>query len=360
MHSSSLLDIDRQNELNSRERSILQAVVHNFILNAAPVGSRNLSKYLQEELKLSPASIRNAMADLEEMGFIVQPHTSAGRVPTDKGYRYYVDSLMNVEQLSTDELNSITGNIIAARQDTVLKDVSKVLGSLSHYLSIVRMPQILHSVVEKIELFRLASNRLLIVLTLSSDVVRTLSLEGEFELDNTNLEDIQRVLNERLCGRALSFIRENLAEVFKDTIAGAHDRHHALMRLFIDSAEKLFTSDVAPSGGTLHIAGAQNLFDYPEFGTAERFRTIIELMESEEVVVHLLDSTAPAEGKVSIVIGREIDSTVMEDYSLLTTQYRYSSADAVGTIGLIGPKRMNYSRMISIVQHVATALSQKS
>ncbi len=343
-----------ERDLSIRERSILQAIVQNFILDATPVGSRNLSKFLQEELHLSPATLRNAMSDLEEMGFIAQPHTSSGRVPTDKGYRYYVDSLMDIEHLPKPEIASIHQNILAAKHhDAALKDVSKVLGSLSRYLSVVRMPQIAHATINKIELFLLASHRLLVVLTLNSDIVRTLSLEASFELESAQCEDLARALNERLAGKSLDFIRANLQNLVSD----AEFDNHALIRLFVDSAESLLSDHIAP-GGTVHIAGAQHLFDHPEFGSPSRVRSIIELIESEEIIVHLLENSAAQEGTVSIAIGSEMDSSLMEEYSLLTTKYRYASANAVGTIGLIGPKRMNYSRLIAIMHYVASALSQ--
>ncbi|MFY7999034.1 MAG: heat-inducible transcriptional repressor HrcA [Candidatus Kapaibacteriota bacterium] len=342
-------------ELSARERSILQAIIQNFILDATPVGSRNLSKFLQEELHLSPATLRNAMSDLEEMGFIAQPHTSSGRVPTDKGYRYYVDSLMNVEHLPKPEIAAIQQNILAAKhQEAALKDVSKILGSLSRYLSVVKMPQIAHATINKLELFRLASHRLLVVLTLNSDIVRTLSLEASFELENAECEDLARALNERLAGKSLDFIRTNLQNLVRE----ADLDNHALVRLFVDSADALLTDHVVP-GDTVHIAGAQHLFDQPEFGSPSRVRSIIELMESEEIIVHLLENSAAQEGAVSIAIGSEMDSTLMEEYSLLTTKYRYASANAVGTIGLIGPKRMNYSRLIAIMHYVASALSHE-
>ncbi|MCU0427332.1 MAG: heat-inducible transcriptional repressor HrcA [Candidatus Kapabacteria bacterium] len=340
--------------LSTRERSILQAIVQNFILDATPVGSRNLSKVLQEELHLSPATLRNAMADLEEMGYITQPHTSSGRVPTDKGYRYYVDSLMNIEALATKEIQTIQQNILVAKQqEAALKDVSKVLGSLSRYVSVIKMPQIAHATIDKIELFRLASRRLLVVLTLNSEIVRTLTLEASFELESLDCEDVARALNERIAGQPLDEIRTNLPNLVREVDTD----NHALVRLFVDSADALLTDHVVP-GGTVHIAGAQHLFDHPEFGSPSRVRSIIELIESEEIIVHLLENSAAQEGTVSIAIGSEIDSTLMEEYSLLTTKYRYAPANAVGTIGLIGPKRMNYSRLIAIMHYVASALSQ--
>ncbi len=372
-------------QLSAREHSVLQAIVQNFILDATPVGSRNLSKCLQEDLHLSPATLRNTMADLEELGYIAQPHTSAGRIPTDKGYRYYVDSLaeMGLAQtlapmgihrieplaaLSSQEMDTIQQNITAAKQhESSLRDVSKVLGALSRHLAVVRMPQIANAIVQRMELFQLASRRLLVVLTLNSDIVRTLTLEADFELESHDCENLARALNERIAGKSLRFIREHLQSLVRETELGEYALEpaieHAMMRLFVDSAEELFTDHVLPNTSTLHIAGAQHLFDHPEFGSASRVRGIIELMEHEEIIVHLLEQTAPMEGHVRVAIGSELSTalapTQMEDYSLLTTKYRFASANAIGTIGLIGPKRMNYSRMMAIMHVVADALSHE-
>lgn len=346
------LEIPDNEQLTAREQVILRSIVHQFILMANPVGSRFLSKHLEVETKLSPATIRNAMADLEAMGYISHPHISAGRVPTDKGYRHYVDSLMNVESLSNEEKISVQSTLTTSSREGVLRDATKILGVLSHSLAVVEMPQILNSIVHKIELYPLSSTRLLVVIHLSSDIVRTISLEANFEANHNQLAELSHQLNERLSGKNLEFIHKNFANIVQDV----QTANTALLRLFVDSAEKLFSKHLT-TGETLHIAGAPNLFDYPEFGNADRFRSIIELVENKEVIIHLLDSAAPTEGKVNVFIGKEMLPSVMEDYSLLTTRYRFPSS--VGTIGLIGPKRMNYAKMISIVQFVAETLSQK-
>jgi len=339
---------ERSGQLSEREAMILRAIVHNFILMASPVGSRFISKQLEYDQKLSAATVRNVMADLEEMGYICHPHTSAGRMPTDKGYRHYVDSI-NTESLSEEERRSIQNNLRAEPRETILRAASRILGSVSHCLGIVEIPQLSDALVEKIELIPLSSIRLLVVVSLSSDIVRTISLEADFEVDRSEVETITRQLNERISGRPLHIVRRHIKEFVGDVRPD-----HMLVRLFIDSAEKLFTEHLQ-HGDKLHIAGTQNLFRHPEFEKAERFRSIIELIESEEIIVHLLDNSDPPEGRVNIHIGREMASSLMEEYSLLTTRYRFTSA--VGTIGIIGPKRMNYSKMISIVNHVAYVLS---
>lgn len=343
---------DSLDALNEREEMILRAIVHNYILKATPVGSRALSKYLEKECPLSPATIRNVMSDLEELGFIMHPHTSAGRMPTDRGYRYYVDSLMKRETLTPGEQLSIENNIISASQETVLRDASKLLGSISHYLGIVKMPEVSDAIVEKIDLISISSSRLLVVITLSSDIVRTITLETQYDVDVSKIDGIARHINERISGRPLSEIRENIRAVLGEV----QEDDAALVRLFIDASPKLFSEQMMP-GDKVHIAGAQNLFEHPEFVDTERFKSIIELIESEEIIIHLLENVKAVEGEVQVLIGAEMDSALVEDYSMLTTQYRYSNAR--GSIGLIGPKRMNYSKMISVLQYVATTLSLK-
>ena len=169
--------------LNDREQEILRSIVNLYILKAIPVGSRKLSKFLEGKLFLSPPTMRNIMADLEELNYINHPHTSAGRVPTDKGYRFYVDSMKSIENLTTSEINEVNKlGKINELSDQVLKEASKLLGSLSNYLSIVSIPKLINLVVRKIELIALSSNRLLIVLELESNIVRTVTLESDFEI----------------------------------------------------------------------------------------------------------------------------------------------------------------------------------
>jgi heat-inducible transcriptional repressor len=353
-------------ELSERERSILRAVVHHFILTANPVGSRTLSKHLVHELSLSAATIRNVMADLEEMGFIMQPHTSAGRVPTDKGYRFYVDSMNNIETLNENDRTAIERNISSAPVETILRDVSKILGSMSHYLGVVRLPSISDVIVRKIDAVQLSSDRLLVVVSLSADSVRTITLEARFDIDFSHLQAIVARMNERIAGRSIEFLRMQFSHVVQDIHTQEHTTNSALVRLFVDAAPRLFSKQALP-GDAFHISGTQYLLEHPEFDDTMRLRGIIELMESEEVIVHLLDAQAqesnPLAHRVNVLIGGEMSLTVqsplVQEYSLLTTKYRYADSDG-GVIGVIGPKRMNYGRMMSIVQHVAEVLSKRT
>jgi heat-inducible transcriptional repressor len=306
--------------LNEREREILKKIVHLYILKAAPIGSRYLAKSLEGDLSLSPATLRNIMSDLEELEYIGHPHTSAGRVPTDKGYRFYVNSISPLERLSDSEISAIQETITKNNSGEILKNASKVLGMLSRYLGVVHMPGFSDLVVEKIELIRLSASKLLVVLALESNIVKTLTIEARHEMGEKYLEPVTRYINERVSGRPLSFIRENFDEI----IGEYEDKDSPLIRLFVDSLDEIFT--YRPSGKVL-IAGAQNLLEYPEFEDLDRVRSIIELVEDEDIIVHLMDKKDS--GGLGVFIGSELQSDLLEDYSLIKTNYKFGSANGV-------------------------------
>ncbi|MCX7736556.1 MAG: heat-inducible transcriptional repressor HrcA [Candidatus Kapabacteria bacterium] len=339
-------------ELNQREIDILRTIIHLYILNATPVGSRSLSKYLEGDYKLSPATIRNVMADLEEMELISHPHTSAGRVPTDKGYRFYVDSLMKREVLSQKEIEALRNSLNPNISEDILKDASKLLGMLSKYLSIVELPHITDLIVFKIELIYITSNRLLVVIALDSNIVRTVTLEVNFEVNEKNLDELSRFINEKISGKPLKYIRDN----FKDIISDFNQVDAPLIRLFIDSIDKLFKNPY--QSDRIHISGTQNLLKHPEFGDLEKVRSVIELIENEDIIIHIFDTYDTSDKSPQILIGKEIKNELFEDYSLIISNYKYGSA--TGSIGLIGPKRMNYSKITSLVQYVTDIISELS
>lgn len=345
-------DVSDRN-ITQRERDILRTIIHMYILNAAPVSSRALSKYLKHELSLSPASIRNVMADLEEMELVTHPHTSAGRIPTDKGYRYYVDSLMSMEKLSLREKKKVNEKLTMkdmSNPEAVLQETSKLLGLLSNCLAVVEIPHLIDLRIEKIELIPLSSNRLLVVIALDSQIVRTVTIEAEFEIDAREIDKISEMINERISNKQLKFVKENFAEIIADTDLAKTP----LVRLFVDSIDTVFNLDVYDD--KLHIAGTKNLLANPEFENVDRVRSVIELVENKEVVVHILDSSIQDTKDWQILIGSEMNSKLLEDYSLISTKYIIGSV--ASSIGLIGPKRMNYAHLTSLIQYVAKKISE--
>jgi len=337
----------QENHLSERAESILRHVVHNYITTAVPVGSRFISK--KSDKHLSPATIRNVMADLEELGYLSHPHTSAGRVPTDLGYRYYVDYLMEVERLSDQERAMIDQQLEIAPDPTeMLRETSRLLGKISRQLGIVSSPHISSGILEKLEIIPISSSKLLVVMSIRSGLVRTLMLEVGTDIRREKLDEISRMLNERLTGLTLREIRDTFVERVRD-----QSEQTGLVRLFIDSVDLLFSDDKAEK---VHISGTQNIIEQPEFVDSRSFRSVIELIENEEMIVHLLERHDQPDKDVMISIGTENEESKADVYSVVTG--RYETEGIVGQVGIIGPKRMNYARLIPLVDHVARTIAR--
>jgi len=339
-----------QHQLSEREKTVLGYVVHDFIETATPIGSRYVSRKHENDLGLSSATIRNIMSDLEYMGYINHPHTSAGRVPTDMGYRFYLDSLMELEDLTPRDRLEIKENLEADKESEVfLKESSRLLGKISRQLCIVTAPHLNSGVFEKMELLHITSNRVMVILSIKSGLVRTIMLEVASEIPREKLEELSRFMNERLSGLTMQNIRES----FLDRVRDAQNEDTGLVRLFIDSVDKLF---VPGKRDKLHIAGADQVIEHPEFVNPEHFRSVIELINNEEIIIHVLEKNDPKPNQVNVTVGEENDDEKLKPYSVLTTTY--DAGEVQGSIGIIGPKRMSYARTIPLIDYVATTISE--
>lgn len=339
-------------ELSEREKSILRYVIHQFILTANPVGSRNLSK--KYDVGYSPATVRNVMSDLEDSGFLGHPHTSAGRVPTDLGYRFYVNSLMETPQLSKDEVNFIDSHFEQVNTDTddILKITSGILSSLTSQLAYVSYPKLGNAILERIQLVAVSSSRLLVVISIKSGMIRTITLEVEAGLDKKNLTTIQRLLNERLSGLTFDAIKKTISE----RVSSISDKDlKPVIRVFLDSVGDIF-NDVKTGEDSI-ITGAKNLLNQPEFSDHKSISSIIELIEDKDIIIHVMDENIENnKGKVSITIGSESNQEKLNDYSVVVKEYNVGQV--LGSIGIIGPKRMTYSHEIASVVQMAEILSK--
>jgi heat-inducible transcriptional repressor len=344
-------------ELTERQREILRLIVRQYVLTANPVGSRYLARI--SSLGLSDASTRNIMADLEYMGYVDHPHTSAGRMPTDKGYRLYVNDLMAREHVTSAERKAVARSLAeAVTADDVLEASSDILAKLSRQLSIALLPALDEGILERVEIAQLSSNRLLVVLAASSGRVRTVTLETDNMLAQPKLDELRLLLNERLAGRSFREVKATFRERMKDL--SEHDR--SILRLFIDAPDKLFDDS---GSDRVKISGAKNIFVQPEFqrrdlASDEEFQGIIELIDNEEVVIHVLERSSGemasiTKGGLAIRIGSELEERNMTGYSLVCTKYQIGGER--GIIGLIGPKRMDYGRIAPLVEYVARAMS---
>jgi|YelNatPaOPRAMG01_1025707.scaffolds.fasta_scaffold00009_66 heat-inducible transcriptional repressor len=335
-------------ELTARERLIFESIVQNFIESATPVGSRFLAK--KYGLNMSPATVRNVMADLEEKGLIRQPHTSAGRVPTDLGYRVYVDHLMRREKLSPGEKAAIVRSLKTVSRDVeiILDKASRLLGRISSQLGVVLAPRFLEGVLEKIELVPVASRRILVVLTVKSGLVRTVLMEIDSEVPPHRLETTARLLNERLHGLTLKQLKDQIAERTRDLDEADRD----LVTMFGKTAEEVLRFDTEAH---YHVSGTQNILSQPEFSDREKMRKILELLESKEIIIQVLqEGEGEEEGRISITIGEENQEELLRNCSLVTATYRVGSLK--GTLGVIGPTRMPYARVVALVDFMAKTL----
>lgn len=337
-------------ELNEREKNILRSIVQQFILTASPVGSRYIVK--KYDIGVSPATVRNIMSDLEESGFINHPHTSAGRIPTDKGYRFYVDSLMDISKLNSAEKGIIKKSFKDEFADTdeLLKIASRLMSQITRQIACVTYPKLNRGILQKIQLVSLSSTRLLLVISIQSGLVKTITLEFNIEVKETQLIYIETLLNERLSGLTLDEIRKTFKERFQDV----GDTDKPIIRIFVDSVDKIFVDLKADE--RIFITGAKNVIQQPEFDDPEKFQGVIELIEDKDIIIHIMEKKKNGPDDIFISIGKENDDQKLQEYSLVTKEYNYGETS--GTLGIIGPKRMEYSKVVAIVDYIARMLSE--
>src|SRR2546423_601898 len=337
-------------ELTPRERRVLEAVIQTYVQTAEPAGSRVLSRRFG--LGVSPATIRNTMSDLEEKGFLTPPHTSAGRVPTDKAYRAYVDSLLNApagaivmaerERLRED----IAGSSSAI--ESILRRAAQSLGVLTQELGVALGPRLDASILRRLELVRVGSDRLLLVLTLEGGVVRTVFVEVPGTLADSAVAEVTRVLNERLAGHSLRELRTSVAERLRDTATGPEACE--LLNIFVQEGEQLL--DVAlpmsEGGGSVIVGQASVLASQPEFGGAESLRRLLTLTEEPARLADALRRKHRRDERpgVSITIGAEHGDPQFDQFTVVTAEYQ--AGPLAGVIGVIGPTRMPYDKVISL------------
>ncbi|MEX2178117.1 MAG: heat-inducible transcriptional repressor HrcA [Gemmatimonadaceae bacterium] len=340
-------------QLSKRERRVLEAVIQTYVQTAEPAGSRTLSRHFG--LGVSPATIRNTMSDLEEKGFLFHPHTSAGRVPTNKAYRAYVDALLGSPQpVASAERDQLTVALSATGSpiESILRRAAQSLGILTQELGVAMGPRLAMSVLRSLDLVRVSSERLLMVLALEGGAVRTVFVEVAGSIAETALAEVTKVLNERLAGLTMEQIRTSLAERLRDTISVPDARE--LLNIFVEEAEVLFDEQIAIAEGQVLLGQASVLVDQPEFAAADRMRRLIELTERPQALADILRHRGATAG-ISITIGTEHDDERLRDFTVVTAEYH--TASLAGIIGVIGPTRMPYEKVISLVSHTSQLLS---
>jgi len=335
-------------ELTERSRHILEAIIDDYIESGEPVGSRAVVR--RHNLALSPATIRNVMADLEDLGFLASPHTSAGRIPTEKGYRYYVDCLLQVRDLTRQEKRRIDSQCqFGGDLDQMLQETGKALSTLSNYAGIVMAPRFTSTVFKQIEFVRLSSGRILVVFVSQSGLVQNKLIEADPSLTQRDLEQISNYLNQTLSGLSISDVRSRITHEMQQEKA----LYDQLIRRAYELSGAALQGEVE---GKVFIEGASSFLDQPEFADLDQMKRLLRAFEQKNTLIELLDRSQQASG-VQIFIGSESNLSQIEGCSLVTASYR-NVHGTIGTLGVIGPSRMPYSKVIPIVDYTARMISR--
>lgn len=338
-------------DLEPRAREVLHEIVLQHIANGEPIGSRTLSKC--GKFRLSPASLRNVMADLEDLGFLQQPHTSAGRIPTDRGYRFFINHLMKSRALTLREREVIdeeVGN--ASEMDEVLHLSSSVLSKLSDQVGVIFMPTLLQFAIRSMDFILVADNRIMCIAVGVNGVVVNKVIETRYVCSRDELEKISRYITIEFAGCTLDLIRRRLIRMTEQE----RTQHDQMLQKTISLGIEA-VNDVAPFEHELYVEGAASILNKPEFADAASFRKTFLALQEKEKLVEILETCLSEEG-LQILVGSESDFTQMHNFSIVARRYGSTSAP-LGMVGIIGPMRMEYARMAPLVDYLSRALSRK-
>ena len=334
-------------ELQGRKMKILQAIIRNYLETGEPVGSRTISKYT--DLHLSSATIRNEMSDLEEMGLIKQPHTSAGRIPTDAGYRIYVDNMLQEEKAEVEEMKSV----LLEKQDkleTQLKQVARLLAANTQYASMVTTPSVRQNKIKFIQLSQIDPANVLAVIVLEGNMIRNTMIRVDRELSQEQLLKLNLLLNTNLCGLPVEDITLGLIESIKRS-AGIHTE---IISDVIDAAAEIVHKEEELQ---IYTSGANNIFRYPELTDNQKASEIISNFEEKQVLGTLVRDqlSGQEETGVQVYIGNEMSIPSLRDCSVVTATYELGDG-MKGTVGIIGPKRMDCDRVVGVLKGIKQQL----
>jgi heat-inducible transcriptional repressor len=335
--------------LNIRHQGVLRAIVTDYIRTAEPVGSRTISR--KYSFALSPASIRTIMADLEDSGYVTQTHTSSGRVPTDKGYRLYVDTLMDRGALTPAEVEKIEQHVgpAATELDDLLKEAGKLLSVLSPYVAVALAPGLSESHFQRVEFVSLAPTRILAILLTDAGLVHHRTVMIQEAMSQDDLDRIGRFLCDLLKGRTLREMRDVLVSQMAEEKA-QYDR---LLAQALQLGQRALEIDAEAS---VFVAGAAHIADQPEFADVQKMKALYQAFEDKSKLVWLL-SECLRNDLCRIVIGREIPIQEIQDMSVVAAPYRRGE-QILGVVGVLGPTRMDYGHTVALVETTATMLSR--
>lgn len=347
-----------------RGQTILSAIIGEHLLTGEPVGSKILAERFSKTLGISSATIRNVMSDLEDAGFLEQPHTSAGRVPTDKGYRFYVDNLLGILSLSGEDLRLIENEFdfreinAPESSDLLMQRVSQLLSALSNNVGIVVSPSLAQDSLQHIKFVNLSDNRILVVMISAPHIVHHKIIRAKENFTQNELDRTAQYLNIEFGGKSLAVIRTEILRLMHEEKALFDKSLQTAIILCSQSLE----SESAKTG-EIYINGASNILAKPDFTSFEKLRELLQTIEEKSKLVQILneclvrDAILP-NGNVQVVIGSENMASSLHNCTLITAPYRHGNSTAIGTLSVLGPTRIEYARTIAIVGYIAKMLEK--
>jgi heat-inducible transcriptional repressor len=361
---STIPHIAEKNATDPRGEAVLAAVIKEHLVTGEAVGSRVLSERFAHRPGWSSATIRNVMAELEEAGLVEQPHTSAGRVPTDQGYRYYVDNMMGQARLSRADLKAIdqifsSSELNSAPSERIMERASHALSELSENVGIVISPLFAENQLKHIEFVQLPDRRILVVLVTGSNIIHNKIIRIEDSLSQEELERTARYLNTEFAGKSLIEIRSEILDLMTEEKA-LYDRLLRNAVLLCDMSLEGEESSIAD----IYVDGASNILAKPDFVDVERMRELFRTFEEKSLLIKILNECVSREhhmlpGDVHVVIGREHPTSSMQNCTLITAPYRIGSNESHGTLGVVGPMRIEYSRIMAMVNYMARLIERR-
>lgn len=335
-------------ELDDRKITILKAIIKTYLETGEPVGSRTISKYT--DLKLSSATIRNEMSDLEEMGYILQPHTSAGRIPSDKGYRFYVDRIMQEKDQEVTEVKELMIQRVD-RVELILKKLAQLLAANTNYAAMISGPQYHRNKLKFIQLSQMSPGKLLVVIVVEGNLIKNAMVDIQSGISQEELLNLNILLNSALNGLTIEEINLDVISRLKEQ-AGTHSQLVDLVLNEVAAAIRADEEDLQ-----IYTSGATNIFKYPELSDGEKASQLISTLEKKEMLQELIDDVNATEDNngIQVYIGDETPVQSMKDCSVVTANYELGEGIR-GTIGIIGPKRMDYEKVLSTLKHLMKQL----
>lgn len=337
-----------KDQLDGRKITILKAIIKTYLETGEPVGSRTISKYT--DLNLSSATIRNEMSDLEELGYIVQPHTSAGRIPSDKGYRFYVDQIMQEKEEEVTEIKDLMLKRVD-RVELLLKQMARILAQNTNYAALISAPQYHRNKLKFIQLSRVDDGKLLVVIVVEGNMIKNTMIPISQQLSDEGLLNLNILLNNALNGLTIEEINLDIISRLKEQ-AGIHSE--VVDRVLNEVAEAIRADD---DDLQIYTSGATNIFKYPELSDGEMASRLIGTLEQKELLQELVDDVNSSESSsgIQVYIGEEAPVQTMRDCSIVTANYELGEG-LRGTIGIIGPKRMDYEKVLNTLRNLMTQL----